>query len=190
MTQPVPTISATDKEQRDFVINCWNNQKDIVTDVLAKRPDAVHWREPKSGNTGFSYAVISGLMAYDVAQILLQCKADVNVRNKEGETPLIYAAGSASETYVDLLLANGADVTVRNNEGKTAREVAEDKGNSWIVKMFDKHAARQAAEIAAVEQAQQAAAKKEMDEDISKLQTGSVKVVAVRKPLRLVPKNK
>jgi ankyrin repeat protein len=185
-----PTVTATDKEQRDFVINCWNNQKDKVIDVLAQRPDAIHWRDPESRNTGLSYAVASGSMAYDVAQILLQCKADVNVQDCAGETPLMNAASGASEAYVDLLLAHGADVTLRNNEGKTARDIAEDKGNSWIVKMFDKHEARHAAEIAAAEAAQELVAKQEMARDISKLQTGSTAPVTVRKPLQFVPKNK
>lgn len=188
MTQQIPT--ATDKEQREFVINCWNNQKEKVTDVLAQRPDAIHWRDPESRNTGLSYAVASGSMAYDVAQILLQCKADVNVQDSAGETPLMNAASGASEAYVDLLLAHGADVTLRNNKGQTARDIAEDKGNSWIVRMFDKHEDRHAAEIAAAEAAHALVTKQEMEKDISKLQTGSTAPVTVRKPLQFVPKNK
>jgi ankyrin repeat protein len=189
-TQPKtqPTVNATDKEQRTFVINCWNGKMDDVVDVLAQRPDAVHWRDPGSGNTGLTYTAGSGTMAYDVAVLLLGAKADVNAQNNEGYTALHFAARGASESFVELLLAHGADITVRDNEGNTAGDLAHQKGHTWVLKLIEKHTQRNAAAVAAAEQARADAAKQEMEKDISKLQNGSTAPVVVRKkPLQIKP---
>lgn len=186
--KPIPVIHATDKEQRDFVINCWNGKMDDVVDVLAQRPDAVHWRDPGSGNTGLTYTAGSGAMAYDLAVLLLGAKADVNAQNNDGYTALHLAARGASESFVELLLAHGADITVRDNDGNTAGDLAHQKGHTWVLGLIDKHAQRHAADIAAAKQARADAAKKEMAQDISKLQNGSAAPVAVRKkPLQIKP---
>ena len=183
-----PVINATDKEQRDFVINCWNGKMDDVVDVLAQRPDAVHWRDPGSGNTGLTYTAGSGTMAYDVAVLLLGAKADVNAQNNDGYTALHLAARGASESFVELLLAHGADITVPDNEGNTAGDLAHQKGHTWVLKLIDKHAQRNVATVAAAEQARADAAEKAMAQDISKLQNGSSAPVAVRKkPLQIKP---
>lgn len=182
------SVGATDKEQRDFVINCWNGRIDEVVDVLAQRPDAVHWRDPGSGNTGLTYATGSGTMAYDVAVLLLGAKADVNAQNNDGHTALHLAARGASESFVELLLAHGADITVRDNDGHTAGDLAFHKGHTWVLKLIEKHTQRHAEAIAAAEQARSDAARKAMEQDIAKLQKGSAAPVVIRKnPLKLKP---
>lgn len=187
-TKPAPVVNATDKEQRDFVINCWNGQMDAVVDVLAQRPDAVHWRDPDSGNTGLTYATGSGTMAYDVAVLLLGAKADVNAQNNDGLTALHLAARGASESFVELMLAHGADITIQNNEGKTAGDLALQKGHTWVLNLIGKHTQRNADAVAAAEQARADAAQKAIEQDISKLQNGSAAPVAVRKkPLQIKP---
>ena len=53
-------------------------------------------------------------------KVLLDAGADVNQRDKDGDTPLHWAAGMLIETEaVRLLLAAGADSTVQNKEGDT-----------------------------------------------------------------------
>jgi len=183
--KPVPVVNATDKEQRAFVINCWNGRVDDVVDVLAQRPDAVHWRDPGSGNTGLTYATGSGTMAYDVAVLLLGAKADVNAQNNDGHTALHFAARGASESFMDLLLAHGADITIRDKDGYTAGDLAFQKGHTWVLKLIEKHTQRHADAIAAAEQARADDARKAMEQDITKLRNGSAAPVAIRKkPLK------
>ncbi len=187
-TKPAPVVNATDKEQRDFVINCWNGQMDAVVDVLAQRPDAVHWRDLGSGNTGLTYATGSGTMAYDVAVLLLGAKADVNAQNNDGLTALHMAASGASESFVELMLAHGADITIQNNEGKTAGDLALQKGHTWVLNLIGKHTQRNADAVAAAEQVRADAAQKAIEQDISKLQHGSATPITVRKkPLQIKP---
>lgn len=180
-------VVATDKEQRDFVINCWNGRLDAVTDVLAARPDAVHWRDPGSGNTGLTYATGQGVMAYDTVVLLLSAKADVNAQNNDGMTALHLAASGASESFVELLLAHGADITIKNNEGKTPGDLAFQKGHTWVLNRISKHAQRNAAEVADAEKAREDAKTEALHQDIAHLQKGSAAPVAVRKPLRFKP---
>lgn len=187
-SKPLPVINATDQEQRAFVIDCWNGKMDAVVDVLAQRPDAVHWRDPGSGNTGLTYTAGSGTMAYDVAVLLLGAKADVNAQNNDGYTALHLAARGASESFVELLLAHGADITVPDNDGHTAGDLAHQKGHTWVLKMIGKHTQRHAETVAAAEKSRAEAVRKDMERDISTLQNGSAAPVAVRKkPLRIKP---
>lgn len=55
----------------------------------------------------------------DVVEVLLAHKADINARDKYGETPLYVAAERGEKDVVELLLARGADVDARNTKGPT-----------------------------------------------------------------------
>jgi len=56
---------------------------------------------------------------------------DVNIRDRDGETPLLQACANGHREIAEILLSHGADINARNNFGKTAlhqassREVAE-----------------------------------------------------------------
>lgn len=51
--------------------------------------------------------------------ILISTGADVNARDKHGDTPLHDAAGFGMKEIIEILLANGADIHARNRFGKT-----------------------------------------------------------------------
>jgi hypothetical protein len=60
----------------------------------------------------------------DRIKILLDRGADVNARNRNGETPIMVAAGLLYPDAVRLLIARGADVNAENSRGDTALAVA------------------------------------------------------------------
>jgi hypothetical protein len=60
----------------------------------------------------------------DSVQVLLSAGAEVNVQDKNGMTPLMWAARWADAQRVAALVAAGAKVTVRDNSGKTAADWA------------------------------------------------------------------
>jgi len=60
----------------------------------------------------------------DRIKILLDRGAHVNARNRNGETPLMVAAGLLYPDAVRLLIARGADVTAENSRGETALALA------------------------------------------------------------------
>ncbi|MCJ7665283.1 MAG: ankyrin repeat domain-containing protein, partial [Actinobacteria bacterium] len=55
----------------------------------------------------------------DVKRLLKQ-SADVNVKNIDGWTALMYAAYNGQTEIAEMLIYNGADVNVKNNDGWTA----------------------------------------------------------------------
>ncbi|KAJ6668981.1 hypothetical protein lerEdw1_007790 [Lerista edwardsae] len=60
----------------------------------------------------------------DVATLLIDAGADVNVKDKDGKTPLMVASLNNHENLVALLLERGADVDIKNEFGKGALEMA------------------------------------------------------------------
>ena len=69
-----------------------------------------------------------------VAKVLLDNKADVNVRDSLGDTPLFIAAQFGQTNIVQMFLKAGAHVNVENNEGRTPLSFA--AGHPETVKML------------------------------------------------------
>jgi ankyrin repeat protein len=64
----------------------------------------------------------------DSVQVLLSAGAEVNVQDKNGMTPLMWAARWGDAQRVEALVAAGAKVTVRDNNGKSALDWARGQG--------------------------------------------------------------
>ena len=62
-----------------------------------------------SGNTGLHAACRAGQT--DIADLLIQLGADVNIKNKDHHTPLYYAYQSSSPSLVSLLVKSGSEVS-------------------------------------------------------------------------------
>ncbi|MDH5680370.1 MAG: ankyrin repeat domain-containing protein [Spirochaetota bacterium] len=79
----------------------------------------------RDGYFGTALHYICGLYdAGKMAKLLIEHGADVNLRNRNGETPLIKAASSWKGGISQALLANGAEIKDRNQEGRTALHIA------------------------------------------------------------------
>lgn len=108
-----------------------SNNFDVVAALLDRRPDldvrdcdldaplhiAVIWRRDR------------------MLDLLIERGACVNVVNRNGYTPLHYAAGD-SEIMVQILLRKGAVVDARNNGGQTPLHRAAMDGQEQIVEML------------------------------------------------------
>ena len=86
-------------------------------------------------NNGFGVYPIHSACAgnyTDIAKMLVDNNAKVNVRQQAGTTPLHSAAQNGNIDLLILLLEHGADVAVRMEGGKLAADLAREKGFTEI----------------------------------------------------------
>jgi len=75
--------------------------------------------------------------------------ADVNAKDKKGETPLLQALGMGYKEIVELLIAKGADVNANNGDGYTPLDLA--AGNKETADLLRKHGGKTRKELEAAE---------------------------------------
>jgi ankyrin len=68
-----------------------------------------------------------------VVELLLAHKADPNLKNKKGETPLLLACASGNAKSVEALIAAKADLRARDSDGNTALILAAQSGNKALL---------------------------------------------------------
>jgi ankyrin repeat protein len=62
--------------------------------------------------------------------------ANIESKDKYGQTPLFHAAGNTDGAVVQLLLENGAQIDARDNYGRTPLSRAEAHGRKEVVKLI------------------------------------------------------
>lgn len=68
---------------------------------------------------------------------LIEHGADINFRNKNGETPLMIAAKFNKIAAARILIEHGADITIKDNNGHTAKDIAMESNNQDIVELIE-----------------------------------------------------
>ena len=56
----------------------------------------------------------------DMATMLLRSGADINVRDKDGKTPLMIAVINGHQPLVEVLLEHNADLSIKNDVSFTS----------------------------------------------------------------------
>lgn len=113
---------------------------DAVTSILKK--DADLWFRPdKSGMISLHWAADRGQM--EIFAVIITAATGrgnledhINFKDKNGDTPLHYAAMSEHAEVAKLLVSHGADPDLKNKDGESARDQV-DKGNNVWAEIFD-----------------------------------------------------
>jgi len=102
--------------------------------ILIANKANVNAKMDKLGLTPLMFACGKGRI--EIAEILINNKADVNARTPEGNTALFAAVESGKPRMVKLLLEHGADPTAKTKDGKTPLTIAESGGSPEIVRLL------------------------------------------------------
>lgn len=102
-----------------------------ITEIFAKDGRSIN--ESDEYGTPLHWCVLLGL--FEKAGVLISHGADLNARNKYGDTPLHVGVVEKKWELVRLLLASGADQTVVDSKGMIASEYATDY--DWKQEVID-----------------------------------------------------
>ena len=78
---------------------------------------------------------------FDLAQLMVDKGAEVDIRNNKGWTPLIWTSIKGRKLAVDFLIKNGANINICNNDGWNAITGAYFKNRKDIVNILSKEGA-------------------------------------------------
>ena len=67
---------------------------------------------------------------------LIKARAELNIQDREGNTPLLIACRHGDEKIVCYLIKSGADITLKNNKGETAMDIAAERGFSDAIELM------------------------------------------------------
>lgn len=71
----------------------------------------------------------------DMLEAAIRLKANVNIPNPVGTTPLMFAALAKNTQGIIDLVEAGADLNLKNNDGKTASDFGEDKAKVYLTEI-------------------------------------------------------
>jgi len=78
----------------------------------------------------------------NLVEQLIHKGADVNAKNKAGETPLFWAVDKSQGKVVQLLIAKGADVNTKDEKEETPLQLAIRIGHKETADLLRKHGAK------------------------------------------------
>ena len=113
------STSSTEKPKMELQTAIIAGNSEIVKQHIAAGTD-INLKDPISGSTPLILASTFGKT--DIAKILIDANAELNIKNNEGSTALHAAAFFCHVEIVKILIEAGADKTLKNNYGATPLE--------------------------------------------------------------------
>ncbi|WMW78543.1 ankyrin repeat domain-containing protein [Flavobacterium sp. 20NA77.7] len=72
----------------------------------------------------------------EMFRLILHSNADINLQDKQGNTPLMFAVTVGNEDFVNELLKRNANKNIQNKEGQTAFMLAVQTSNEKIINLL------------------------------------------------------
>ena len=131
-------ISAKDdpNEETPLIIAAKNNNFDVLKYLVEKK---VEVNAKCKGQTVLH--VLAKRNEDEIINHLIANECDVNLKNDEGETPLMIASSSGCFDVVKTLLQKKADLFLETNDERTALHLAAKNGHQKIVSLLIDHGA-------------------------------------------------
>ena len=133
--EPLQTMENSPSESRELHRAAAAGDVESVKRLIDENPDEINSKDSHSGLAPLHEAARAGHA--DVAQVLIAAGADPNDTTTHGnQTPLHLAAKVGAEEVCKILLEAGAKPWLEDEDGATAIEVAIQKDNVELVKLF------------------------------------------------------
>lgn len=129
----------TDKGTSPLMIACYNGHLAAVNWLLKQGCQSDMKHSNDLGFTALHYAAKNGHSA--IARVLLDHKADIDYRDKEGKTPLTVAVINGELSVASSLVEQGAQVDVADCNGMTALHHASAGASSRCIQFLLKEGA-------------------------------------------------
>lgn len=114
-----------------LILACYHRNRDVAEFLIENVKDLDY-----ISNQGSALAALSINYDKDLVIKLLNKKANPNVKDKNGVTPLIWAVKMGNKDLVTILLEYKADRNLSDNSGKTAFEYAIESRNLEILNII------------------------------------------------------
>lgn len=157
------SFSAETEEMRNLLIAIEKRNDDEVRKIILDHPDLIN-QETSFGNTVLQQYIydsyisdspITNTKFYEIIKFLIESGADINKKNRDGNSAFLIFFKSISVTeserleiwqngnivieILKLFLNNGADIHIKNNEGSTAlHDLLFENFNGVILKITNK----------------------------------------------------
>lgn len=116
-----------------LILACYRGNN-AVAEYLAKNVKDVNYNS--SNGTALAAAAVKGNTA--LAKLLLENKANPNLPDGSGMTPIVYAIQFENKDLVALLLQHKAKTDIKDNDGHTPYDHAVFSKNQEIINLFKK----------------------------------------------------
>lgn len=129
----VPAVAQQQSESYKFLSAIEKEDGKVVTTMIETPGSTIINTKAVTTGKGALHILVghSGTL---YMQYLLQHKADPNIRDSKGNTPLMLAALAGREDLVDLLLTYKANINLANQSGQTALILAVNTRNEPIAR--------------------------------------------------------
>ena len=127
--------------ENNFFYHCSYGDVDKVKEIIKKNARLINIDVSNShGQTALHRSIIKGCT--EIVEILLNCGANVNSKDKESKTPLMLAAQFNWIEITEMLLKKGANVNDKDKNGWTPLIEASYRASSKILEMLLKSGAK------------------------------------------------
>lgn len=126
------TINAVNPSQfSPLILACYRGNASVA-EYLAKNVKDINYNSPSG--TALAAAAVKGNTA--MVKVLLENKANPDIADGMGMTPLLYASQFENKEIIQLLLKYKANKQLKSNEGKSAMDYAVFNKNQEIIDML------------------------------------------------------
>ena len=130
--QKKDTINAINQSQfSPLILACYRGNTPVA-EYLAKNVKDINYNSPSG--SALAAAAVKGNTA--LVKVLLENKANPDLADATGMTPLLYASQFENKELIQLLLKYKANKKLANNDGKSAMDFAVFNKNQEIIDML------------------------------------------------------